>query len=55
MSDVPAYLMTMPRRVLFGPAKGIEAWCAENEKVRPTLFDLDNARRARTNERRGRR
>lgn len=42
-----AYLMTMPKAVLFGQAKAIEEWCRENDKVPPTLLDLDLARRAR--------
>ena len=50
--SVPAYLMNMPKRVLFGSAKAIEKWCLDNEKVRPTLLDLDRARRARKGERR---
>ena len=49
---VPQYLMDMPKRVLFGTCRGIEKWCADNEKVRPTLLDLANARRARKSERR---
>lgn len=40
-----AYLLTMPRNVLFGQAAGIEEWCAGRGKVRPTLLDLDLARR----------
>ena len=43
----PAYLMATPKKVLFGQAKGIEAWCKENGKQRPTLLDLEAARRAR--------
>lgn len=39
------YPATMPRAVLFGTAKQIEAWCQANDKVRPTLLDLDRARR----------
>jgi hypothetical protein len=49
---VPSYLMDMPKRVLFGSCRAIEKWCAENDKVRPTLLDLDRARRARKGERR---
>ena len=41
----PAYLLAMPRGVLFGKAKAIEKWCATREKVVPTLLDLDLARR----------
>jgi hypothetical protein len=40
-----AYLLSMPRNVLFGSAAGIEAWCADRGKVRPSLLDLDVARR----------
>ena len=40
-----AYLLTMPKGVLFGKAKGIEAWCAKRGKERPTLLDLGLARR----------
>lgn len=40
-----AYLLSMPRNVLFGSAAGIEEWCADRNKVRPTLLDLDLARR----------
>lgn len=40
-----AYLLAMPRRVLFGKAAVIEKWCAERTKVSPTLLDLDLARR----------
>jgi hypothetical protein len=50
--SVPKYLMDMPKRVLFGTCKTIEKWCQENDKVRPTLLDLDGARRARKGERR---
>lgn len=49
---VPSYLMEMPKRVLFGTCRGIEQWCRDNDKVRPTLLDLDRARRARKGERR---
>lgn len=38
------YLLAMPNKVLFGPAKGIEAWCKANNKCRPTLLDLEKAR-----------
>lgn len=40
-----AYLLTMPKGVLFGKAKAIEAWCAKRGKERPTLLDLALARR----------
>lgn len=40
-----AYLLSMPRNILFGTAAGIEAWCADRGKVRPSLLDLDMARR----------
>jgi hypothetical protein len=50
--STPQYLMDMPKRVLFGTCRGIEKWCQENDKVRPTLLDLDRARRARKGERR---
>lgn len=50
--NAPKYLMDMPKRVLFGRCQAIEKWCAENEKVRPTLLDLANARKARKGERR---
>lgn len=46
--------MEMPRKVLFGQAAGIEAWCMEHEKCRPTLFDLALARKARKHENRRR-
>jgi len=49
---IPTYLMEMPKRVLFGSCKTIEKWCEDNTKVRPTLLDLDRARRARKSERR---
>jgi hypothetical protein len=51
----PEFLMTMPARVLFGTARGIESWCAENGKCRPTLLDLARARDARKGERARRR
>ena len=38
------YPATMPRAVLHGTARDIEAWCARNGKVRPTLLDLALAR-----------
>lgn len=42
-----AYLLNdMPRRVLFGRAPEIEAWCRENGRQRPTLLDLTLARQA---------
>jgi len=41
------WLLEMPNKVLFGKAKGIERWCAQHGKARPTLLDLDTARRAR--------
>lgn len=41
------YLLKMPRRVLFGKAKGIERWCRDNDKCRPTLLDLERARKAK--------
>lgn len=47
-----AYLLAMPARVLFGEARAIEKWCAENEKCRPTLLDLGLARAERYAERR---
>lgn len=40
------WLLEMPKAVLFGKAKGIEKWCREHDKVRPTLLDLDTARKA---------
>lgn len=40
------YPATMPRNVLFGRAKEIEAWCEKNKKQRPTLLDLELARKA---------
>ena len=40
-----SYPATMPRNVLFGTCQQIEEWCAANRKVRPTLLDLDTARR----------
>jgi len=44
----PQYLLTMmPKKILHGQAAGIEAWCKENGKQRPTLLDLESARRAR--------
>ena len=46
-----AYLLNMPARVLFGEARAIERWCAENEKCRPTLLDLGLARAWRKSER----
>jgi hypothetical protein len=36
----------MPRRVLFGKAGAIIAWCRENERAVPTLLDLALARSA---------
>lgn len=42
----------MPADVLFGDCARIENWCHENENTRPTLLDLDPARRARKHERR---
>lgn len=39
-----AYLLAMPRDVLFGTAARIERWCAERNKCRPSLLDLDLAR-----------
>ena len=50
--NVPTYLMEMPKRVLFGRCQAIEKWCRENDKERPTLLDLANARKARKGERR---
>lgn len=41
-----AYLLRMPRKILFGRAKQIERWLRENDKQRPTLLDLESARRA---------
>lgn len=46
-----AYLLAMPRRVLFGKAAVIEKWLAERGKERPTLLDLDLARRQMKTER----
>lgn len=46
-SAVTRYPATMPRSVLFGTAREIEAWCAKNDKVRPTLLDLALARKAK--------
>lgn len=40
------YPATMPRNVLLGSCRKIERWCAENNKVRPTLLDLALARKA---------
>lgn len=51
MTQPSAYLLAMPARVLFGEARAIEAWCAENEKCRPTLLDLGTAREVRHAER----
>lgn len=48
------YPATMPRNILFGTARAIEKWCRENNKVRPTLLDLDTARREVKREQRGR-
>lgn len=45
MNRYPATVM--PRSVLFGTVRVIEAWCAANNKVRPTLLDLDLARNYR--------
>lgn len=42
-----AYLTAMPDAVLFGEARVIERWCAERDKVRPTLLDLALARQER--------
>lgn len=50
--SVPKFLMDMPKRVLFGSCRGIEKWCKEQGKERPTLLDLANARKARKGERR---
>lgn len=44
--------MEMPRKVLFGQAKGIERWCKAHDKCVPTLLDLSVARAARRNENR---
>lgn len=44
----------MPRKVLFGKAAQIEQWLAERGKQRPTLLDLDLARRQTQNEKRKR-
>lgn len=50
---IPAYLMEMPLKVLRGKAAGIEAWLRKNNNPtapyfrRPTLLDLDDARRER--------
>ncbi len=52
MIPIPIYLLNMPKRVLFGSCRAIEKWCKDNDKVRPTLLDLDRARRARKAERR---
>jgi hypothetical protein len=41
------WLLKMPNKVLFGQAKGIERWLSQNGKARPTLWDLDRARKAR--------
>lgn len=41
------YLLDMPKHVLNGPAKKIERWLSDNRKARPTLLDLEAARRAR--------
>lgn len=46
MNRYPATVM--PRPVLFGTVAQIEEWCRENDKVRPTLADLANARAFRT-------
>lgn len=40
-----SYPATMPRNVLFGTCRQIEQWCKENKKERPTLLDLDRARK----------
>ena len=47
-----AYLLAMPARVLFGEARVIAKWCAENDKCAPTLLDLGMARLERKAERR---
>lgn len=45
MNRYPATVM--PRKVLFGTARDIEQWCKDNRKERPTLLDLDQARRVK--------
>jgi hypothetical protein len=44
--------MEMPKGVLFGKARSIEAWCDKHGKAIPTLLDLASARRARKKEKR---
>lgn len=51
MSNPPSYLMAMPIKVLRAEARVIEKWLRTQDKVRPTLADLDAARRARRSER----
>ena len=41
------YLLKMPNRVLFGKAKAIERWCRQHDVCRPTLLDLERARKAK--------
>lgn len=41
------FLMEMPKGVLFGKAQKIETWLASKGKSRPTLLDLESARKAR--------
>lgn len=45
MNRYPATVM--PRKVLFGTAREIVAWCRQNDKQVPTLLDLALARKAR--------
>jgi hypothetical protein len=45
------WLLKMPNKVLFGQAKGIERWLSQNGKARPTLLDLDIARRIKKEKR----
>lgn len=51
------YPATMPNDILHGAVGDIEAWCAQHEKVRPTLLDLALARgqKPRKPQRKGRR
>lgn len=52
MTQTPSpYLLAMPDAVLFGEARVIERYCAERDKVRPTLLDLGLARAMRREER----
>lgn len=45
ISTPSPYLMSMPRKVLFGTAAAIVPWCQQRGKVPPTLLDLSLARK----------